>query len=113
MEYEIIKRTKKVTVAHIASNQHICDLFNLAELSAVKFIRDDKTYTFSGKVVVELGVLKRNIVGYILIETDFLWTTRLSDWRHIVVIRPRFDNGAYVFDGCTSNDAQNIVLKKY
>ena len=45
LEYEVVKRTKKVTMAHIASNQRIYDLFNLTELSAVKFIQGDKTYT--------------------------------------------------------------------
>ena len=62
---------------------------------------------------MKLGVLKHNIVGYIMRETNLLWTIRLSDWRGIVVKRPRFENGAYVFDCCTSNDVQNITIKEY
>ena len=46
-------------------------------------------------------------------ETDFLWIIRPSDWRNIVVTKPRFEIGSYVFNALTSNDVQNIVIEEF
>jgi len=53
MNYEIISKSKNMTIIHMSSQRRIKELFTLADLCAVDFIIDNKHYTCCGKVNAE------------------------------------------------------------
>ena len=94
------KKTKRVTVVHIASFTRMCKLFEIAGLSAVYFPKELLSYSCAGKVSL---MSKRNNlakVGYVIRDTKTTFTVRRAAEKDIVMRKPRFENGEYVYKDC-------------
>ena len=88
---EIIKKTTRVTLLHIASQRRMDDLFTLSGLSATTFYTPSTVMTCSGKVNI-LTVRERNILGYIVDERNNMWKVKLENNETIWMPQLRYDH---------------------
>ena len=110
--WEIIKRTKRVAVVHIASYTRMCSIFKIAGLSAVSFPKENCLYTCSGKVSLLVKRSNLTMVGYVMRETKWALTVHCGCENDIVIRKPRYENGAYRYEHCT-NHQKDIYIQEY
>ena len=110
--WEIVKRTKHVVVVHIASYARMCQIFGIADLSAVKFTKGSLLYTCAGKVSLFSKSRNRIMVGYVICETKMKFTVHCSCEDDITLRKPRFKDGVYIFDDCTDYE-KDVYIAQY
>ena len=88
--HEVIYKSKKVTLVHIASYERMMHLFTLAGLCGVTFY-NIHGYTLGCCGKVNIYKNGRNIVGYILEETNDKWTVYLEMNKFLTVGRLHYD----------------------
>ena len=111
-EWEIVKKTKRVVVIHIASYTRMCKLFQIAGLSAVSFLKDSFTYTCAGKVSLLSKSSNLTMIGYVMRETKSSFTVRCGRAKEIVVRKPRLENGIYMYDNCCDY-SKDVYIQQY
>ena len=111
-DWEIIKKTRRVTVVHIASFTRVCKIFEIAGLSAVLFPKGSILYSCAGKVSLVSKGSNLAMVGYIIRETKVTFTVRCGYAKDIIMRKPRFENGRYVYDAC-SDFSNELSITQY
>ena len=98
---EVIRKTKRVTLIHISSQERMEELFTLQGRCAVKFeVEVDRIVacerTCSGKVNVMVG--KRCVNGYIIRELNDRWWIQLADNTRLWMNRIKYDGDNNGYD---------------
>lgn len=111
-DWEIVKKTKRVTVIHIASYTRMCKLFTIAGLSAVLFPKETILNTCAGKDSLMSKRSNLAMIGQVVRETKFTLAVYLGYKNDIVMRKPRFENTEYIYDKCTSHQ-KDICIQEY
>ena len=95
---DIIQRTDcHWLLLHVNSMWCACDMFDIADLCACEFYKDDILYCACGKIHFEFtqGPILGNMYGYIIEEKETqngkLWTTFLENCSEIQMLAPQYD----------------------
>ena len=107
-----MKKTKRVTVVHIASFTRMCKIFEIAGLSAVFFPKELLSYSCAGKVSLMSKGSNLVKVGYIIRDTKLSFTVRCAAAKDIVMRKPRFENGEYIYKDC-SDRRNELFITQY
>ena len=109
--YEVIERTKKQVLIHLASKRRVNEILSIYGLSASSHHMNGIDYCCCAKVNAEEN--NRSITGYVIDEDMYSFTLRLETNEIAMVSRPSYDaeQGIYCFGsgwkGC------NLVITEY
>jgi len=97
MNFEIISKSKNMTIIRMSSQRRTKEIFTPADLCAVDFIIDKKHYTCCGKVNTEKDGC--HMIGYIVDECHETWTIQLANGETKQMKRLNYDNdiGGHVY----------------
>jgi len=97
MNYEIISKSKNMTIIHMSLQRRNKEIFTLAGLCAVDFIINKKHYTCCGKVNTEINGC--HMISYIINECHETWIIQLANGETKQMRRLNYDNniGCYVY----------------
>lgn len=92
--HEVIRKTKRVALIHISSQERMEELFSLQGRCAIRFdVEVDRIVacerTCSGKVNMMIG--KRSINGYILKEVHDRWQIQLENNKKLWMTKVKYD----------------------
>jgi hypothetical protein len=110
---EVILKSKKKCLIHIASEQRMRSLFTQEGLCASSFTINGFRQTCSGKVnTVKDG---KNCVGYIVDESDNgkIWRIQLVTNKMCSLMKPRFESNAGKYNYSDPNIVPGRVITEY
>ena len=99
--YEVVHRTKKQTIIHIASYSRLSSLFTFGGIDASMFEKDGLKFVCCGKVTLKMNRDGRICVGYVIDETQLLLKIRIEGVDDMIGIkRPKYDEkeGRYIYE---------------
>ena len=98
-DHEIVHKSKKQIVIHIASRQRMTELFSLNGLVACSQARHGMMFTCCGKVGL-VNSAGQSIIGYIMQENNNSLSVLLENNAVVSVDRPIYDSslGSYVYN---------------
>lgn len=110
---EIIRKTKKMAIIHIASMDRMKDIFGICGLCGVEYSVDNTVCSCAGKVsVIQKG---KHITGFIVKEDKDYCTIKLMDHStiHLKRLSYNYDNngGGYVYN--QNPHEKKLVITKY
>ena len=104
VQHNLIKRTPKTYLFHFASGDRAKLIFNIADLCAVEvyLINNNNNnnkvpYSCCGKVIIMNLDNDREIIGYILEETNTQWKIQLMDYRIVFMLVPTYYTLLFVY----------------
>ena len=110
--HEVIKRTNRLTLLHIASQRRMDAIFTISGLSATTFHTTSTVMTCSGKVNIETAQ-KRNLLGYILDERNHRWKVKLETNETIWMPQLIYNRVNHAYDYDTWHDGVDKRITMY